>query len=76
MGGVLKQDPEAKIVFIIWYDRDPYYYEQSPQWEYMVYFDRKDYELDLEWIKDKYKNIKVRIYKISKWFDIKEPELV
>lgn len=76
MSGDLRQDPEAKIVFIIWYERDPYYYEQYPQWEYMVYFDRKDYELDLEWIKDKYKNIKVRIYKISKWFEIKEPELV
>lgn len=75
----LKQNPEAEIVYIIWYAREPYYDELAdrlkddgtfePVWEYMVYFDKKDYEEDLEFIADKYETYKVRIYKLSEQFN-------
>lgn len=73
----LKQDPDAKAVYIIWYERESYANEDpiKEYWEYMVYFDKSDYDEDLEWIRDRYTNIKVRIYKHIDSFDIKEPEV-
>lgn len=75
----LKQDPEAETVYIIWFAREPYWYEMEdrlkddgtfePVWEYMVYFDKEDYEADLEYIADEYKAYKVRIYKLSEQFN-------
>ena len=84
----LKQDPEAETVYIIWYAREPYWYEMEdrlnwyemedrlkddgtfePIWEHMVYFDKEDYESDLEYIAEKYKAYKVRIYKLSEQFN-------
>ena len=71
----LKQDPDAKAVYIVWYEREAYY-DDNPleeHWEYMVYFDKQDYKEDLEWIRDQYTNIKVRIYKLFDSFESKEP---
>jgi hypothetical protein len=84
---MIKQDPEAETVYIIWYAREPYHYEATsdrlrddgtfePVWEYMAYFDKEDYEADLEYIADKYKAYKVRIYKLSEQFNCDQLKLI
>jgi hypothetical protein len=84
---MIKQDPEAETVYIIWYASEPYHYEATsdrlrddgtfePVWEYMAYFDKEDYEADLEYIADKYKAYKVRIYKLSEQFNCDQLKLI
>lgn len=82
---MIKQDPESETVYIIWYAREPYHYEYrrlrddgtfEPVWEYMAYFDKEDYEADLEYIADKYKAYKVRIYKLSEQFNCDQLKLI
>lgn len=84
---MIKQDPESETVYIIWYAREPYHYEETsdrlrddgtydPVWEYMAYFDKEDYETDLEYIADKYKAYKVRIYKLSEQFNCDQLKLI
>ena len=64
----LKQDPNAKTIWVIWFERKPYIYENEPQLEYMVYFDEDDFREDLEWISDKYDNYKVVVYNRDETF--------
>jgi hypothetical protein len=64
----LKQDPDAKTIWVIWFERKPYMDEHEPQWEYMVYFDEEDFHKDLEWISDKYDNYKVVVYNRDETF--------
>lgn len=73
---LLKQDPDAQAVYVVWYQREPYIDENPLEeyWEYMVYFDKYDYKDDLEYIREKYKNVKVRIYKQIDSFEQIEPK--
>ena len=64
----LKQDPNAKTIWVIWFEREPYIYEDEPQLEYMVYFDEDDFREDLEWISDQYDNYKVVVYNRDETF--------
>jgi hypothetical protein len=84
---MIKQDPESETFYIIWYAREPYLYEETsdrlrddgtfePVWEYMAYFDKEDYEADLEYIADKYKAYKVSIYKLSEQFNCDQLKLI
>lgn len=64
----LKQDPDAKTIWVIWFERKPYVDEREPQLEYMVYFNEDDFREDLEWISDKYDKYKVVVYKRDETF--------
>jgi hypothetical protein len=64
----LKQDPNAKTIWVIWFEREPYIYENEPQLEYVVCFDEDDFREDLEWISDKYDNYKVVVYNRDETF--------
>ena len=66
----LKQDPDAKTIYFIWFARENSFAEPQPpdfkpvlDWDYMVYFDYNDYVEDLVYIKESYVDYKVRIYK-------------
>ena len=74
----LVQDPDAKSIYIVWYEREAYHDENplEEHWEYMIYFDKHDYKEDLEYIRDRYSNIKVRMYKLLDSFESKEPMII
>lgn len=59
----LKQDHDAKKIWIIWYKSKPWVDDTSHYgWDWSVYFDENDFHQDLDWIKENYEKYKVVVY--------------